>query len=401
MSDFVTAVANLVDVADNGGKPDWALRQAVHAALKALSPRDTKGTATGIKALVDAEKRLIHHPQQVLLLALGALVEAGAPPELVWPAAVRRLPETLEGAIRFAEACVDQADDPSFESVKMVGHVVEKRMPAEAEAWALMGPKCLAGVACLTRSSALRQEARKNRKLLAALEPLHELTEPPTFLVQAILVLDDEPLLVIHPESRRGFRLVMNDISTNLELYLLTLDRIVGDPKKGFLKAARPNPRAVAVLKDPDAVVRKTPEIDIPFHTYAWTALLPDGTLPDSTVDREVQHWVWTEGVPIEIPKFEGDRVILLTKPVMKRTEPIEPVFAALSPRVKLVSKVPAAEVDRLLAKMASAAAKLPKIPRPGIPFPTKPPAKKTAKNTAKKTAGSDKPAKKKAAKKR
>jgi hypothetical protein len=392
MSDFGNAVAQLVEVAKKGGKPDWALRQAVHVALNAFKKRDAKGAADGVKVLANAVKRLTGRPQHVLLLALGALVEAGAPPELAWPAVIHQLPETLEGATRFAEACVDEADDPSFpESVKSTGHIVGKRMPAEAAAWALMAPKCLAGVACLTRSSKLREETRRNRELLIAAEPLHQLVEPATFLVYAMLVLDKEPLLVIHPESRRGWRLVMNDISTNLELYLLMLDQIVGDPSKGFLKAKRPNPRAVAVLKDPDAVVRKTPEIDIPFHTYAWTGLLPDGTLPDSTVDREVQHWVWTEGVPIEIPKFDGERVILLTKPVMKRTEEIEPVFTALAPRVRLLSKVSAPEVDRLLAKMASAAAKLPPTPRPGIAFPTAPPGapKASSAKTAKKKAGS------------
>ena len=360
MSDFGSAVANLVGVAKKGGKPDWALRQAVHEALNAFDKRDKKGTADALKVLATAAKRLTGQPQQVLMLALGALVEAGAPPELAWPAVIDRLPETLVLATKFAQLCVDEADDPSYpDSVKSCGHIVGKKKPALAAGWALMAPKCLAAVACLTRSSALREEARYNQKLIIAAEPLHQLVEPATFLNYAIRVVDHEPLLVIHPEQRRGFTFVIDDISTNLELYVLMLDQIAGDPKKGFVKVAKPNQRAVAVLKDPDAVVRKTPEVDLPFHTYAWTGLQPDGTLPDSETDRDVQHWVWTEGVPIEIPIFEGARVILLTKPVMKRTAEIEPVFTALAPRVKLVSKLTSVEVDRVLAKMATAAAAL------------------------------------------
>jgi hypothetical protein len=384
MSEFAPAVAQLVEVAKGGGKPDWALRQAVHVALNAFDTRARKDATAGMTALANAVKRCTGRPQQVLLLALGALVEAGAPPELAWPAVIHKLPETLEGATRFAEACVDEADDPGLtEAVRVAGHVLEKKMPEEAAAWALLSPKCLAAVACLTRSSALREESRRNRRLLVAAEPLHQLVEPASFLNYAMRVLDDEPLLVIHPETRRGFRFVMNDIATNLELYVLVLDKIVGDPQKGLLKAARPNPRAVAVLTNPDAAPKKTPEVDIPFHTYGWTGLLRDGTLPDSTKDREVQHWVWTEGVPLDIPVFDGERVVLLTKPVMKRTEEVEPLFTALSPRVKLVSKLSATEVDRLLAKMASAAAKLPKTERPGLPLPTMPvPAAKAKRKT-------------------
>jgi hypothetical protein len=81
--------------------------------------------------------------------------------------------------------------------------------------------------------------------------------------------------------------------------------------------------------------------------------------LPDPTVSRETEHWVWLEGVPAEIPTFGGERVVLLQGPVMKREVSVEVPYDALFPSLKPKGKVSAAEVDRLLAKMAKAAAKL------------------------------------------
>jgi hypothetical protein len=357
MSDLAPAVERLVEIALKGGK-DKELGPAVHAVMEAFDEGDPRDTKAALRKLDAGLVKATGRGAQVLHLALGALVEAGAPPELAWPAVARGLPAILIGAARYAEACVDAADQPGIdEAIRLAGAGVAKKRPRDAEAFQALASRCLAAVACLSRSSKLRKKARASKELVDAVYPLDEAVEEVTFLSQVVRMLDDAPILVLHPASRRGFRAVAHEVTSNLELFVLLTDQIVGDPTKGFIKGRRPNARAVAALKDPDSAPKTAPEIPVPFNLVAWTGLASDGALPPAT-DRNHEHWVWLEGVPADIPLFQGERVILLQPNIMARTVEVEPSFSALAPEVRLKGKVSGAEVDRLLAKMGKAAAK-------------------------------------------
>jgi hypothetical protein len=409
MSDLGLAVAHLVEKTTTGGK-DWELREAVDAVLRAFDPKDTKGSATALAALGKGVKASEGRAAQVLLLALGALVESGASPELAWPAIEHGLVATLDGATKYAQACLDRVDHLALdEAVKSEREPVKKKMPKETAAWDLLRSKCMAATACLTRSPALRAKVRASGKLMKAADPLVDYVDEVTAFSRVLRILHDEPLLVIHLEQRKGWRFTIRDLSTTTELYVLLLDAIVGEPSRGLLAAKRPNPKAVLTIKDPDNAPKNTAMLDVPFHTVAWPGLLPDGSMPDPK-SEEVEHhnWVWLEGVPAEIPPFEGERVILLQGPVMKRDVEVPVPYDALFPTLAPRGKVSRAEVDRLVARMTAAATKLRKKAKPARSAkpankakPAKPAAKtKPAKSPkAKKTA---RPAKKpKPAKKR
>lgn len=373
MSDVVQAVKHLVEKATTGGK-DWELREAIDAVMKAFRPKDAKSTKAALavlgKGVMDSQGRAA----QVLLLALGALVESGAPPELAWPSIEHKLAPMIVAAGRFVQECVDRTDLLGLdEAVKREAEGAKKDFPRDFAAWEVVRSKCMAANACLTRDPKLREKARKSGELLKALraaESLEDQVDEVRAFSRVLRILHDEPLLVIHPETRKGWRFVMRDLSTNVELYVLLLDQIVGDPKGGLLKAKRPNPKAVKTIKDPDSAPKGNIDLDVPFHTVGWTGLHADATLPDPTTSRETHHWVWLEGVPAEIATFDGERVILLQGPVMKREVGVEVPYDALFPSLKPKGKVSAAEVERLLTRMAAAAAKLPKPKPVGLPRP-------------------------------
>ncbi len=366
MSDLGLAVKHLVEKTTTGGK-DWELREAVDAVLRAFHPKDAKGTATAMAALGKGVKTSQGRAAQVLLLALGALVESGATPELAWPAIEHGLVTTLAGAAKFAQACLDRVGPLALdEAVKSEREPVKKKLPKETAAWDLLRSKCMAATACLTRSHKLREKVRASGKLMKAADPLVDHVDEVTAFSRVLRIVHDEPLLVIHLEQRRGWRFTIRDLATTTELYVLLLDAIVGDPAKGLLKAKKPNPKAVVTIKDPDNAPKTTAMLDVPFHTVAWTGLLPDGTLPDPKSDDVEQHnWVWLEGVPAEIPPFDGERVILLQGPVMKRDVEVAVPYDALFPTLKPRGKVSRAEVDRLLATMTAAATKLRRAAKP------------------------------------
>jgi hypothetical protein len=366
MSDLGAAVKHLVEISKTG--TDWELRQAVEAVLRAFKPKDAKGTKAAMAVLGKGVKAAEGRAAQVLLLALGALVEAGADPELAWPSIEHNLKATLEGASLFAQACLDRVDHLAMdEATKSEREPVKKKMPRETAAWDLVRSKCMAATACLARSPKLRAKVMKTQTLLKAAAPLIDYVEEVTAFSKVMRVLDHESLVVIHVEQRKGWRFVMEDIATNVELYVLLLDHIVGDPKKGLLKTKRPNPKAVKTIKDPDRAPDEPVLQDVPFHTVAWPGLLPDGTLPEPT-GKEVEHfnWVWLEGVPGEIPPFERERIILLQGPVMKRDVEVDVPYDPLLPALKPKGKLSTAEVDRMLAKMTAFSAKLRKLPGAG-----------------------------------
>lgn len=355
MPELARAVTNLVDTATKGS-PDWALRQAVDAVLQSWDGTSAKDTKEALAAFEKGTAKAEGRAAQVLFLALGALVEAGAPPELAWPSVAKGLPKMLAQATRFAELCIDEADDPiAHSAVEQMGRRVAMKHPKEAAAWAGLPSRCLAAIACLTRSSKLRRAEQKSGELIEAVYALEEAIPEVTFLSQVMKVLDDEKLLVLHPASKRGFRAVIRDICSNVELFVLFTDKMVGDPKKGFIPGKSPDPRAVAVLQRPDEAQKKQPRITTTFEMASYLAVEPDGSLAPDFEDA-AEWWVWYEGVPAEIPVFEGHRVIILTDPIMKREHEVQSAFDPLHPAVEITGKVSADEVGALLVRMGKAA---------------------------------------------
>lgn len=362
MPDLAAQVERLLQITRGPTRAkDQDLGAAVHALMGAYDPGDVKGTKRALR-LLDAGllKAKDGRTQQILRLALGALVEAGAPPDLAWPTAERGLLEALKLAGRFADACLDAEDTPSItEAVKRAGPRLASKLPREHAAWESLRSRALLAVACISHAPKLRARIQKSRPdLCEAVSPLAEAVEELLFLSQIMQVLPDQTMLAIHPGQRRGFRVEVREIATNLELFVLLAAAIVGDPKKGLLEGRRPSAKAIAALIDPDHAPKKPPEVRLPWHLSSWTALRPDGTLPDPN-DQRSKNWIWFEGVPHDLVPFEGERVLLFQKPLMPRTLEVEASFETLSPRVTLKSKLTGAEVDNLLRRMGKAAAKV------------------------------------------
>jgi hypothetical protein len=361
MSAFGPAVKALIEIAINPRK-DWEMRQAAHNVLQTFDPKDTKAGNAALRALADGVQKAGPRGTPILLLAVGALVESGASPEVAWAAAEYDLIETLNDATWFSEACTYDADNLAIdEAIGASGAKIGKKHPREQAHWAMLRPRILTASACLIRSEKVRKKARALPGLVEAAAGLDELVEEVTWFNHALFMLEDVPLLVLHPETRRGWRMVMNDVTTNLDMFVLLLDALIGDPAKGMLPGTRPNAKAVRVLLDPDYEPKNPPEIKVVWNLLGVAGVLEDGSLADPQADRRSgfsRWWVWLESRPINIPLFGDERVVIFQPPVMKREYPIEPTFSSLSPRIQLKSKVPAAEVDRLIAKMIGPAKK-------------------------------------------
>jgi hypothetical protein len=352
VADLGTAVDKLVEAATSDAKGK-TLQRAVSAVVGAFDDAPAKEAKKALQRLDGALESASGHASQVLHLTLGALVEGGASPELAWPAIARGLQEALDGATTFALACAEAARSQHLETaLAKAGAKTAKKMPEAAAAWEALPARCLAGVACLTRSAKVRADARK-RALYDLAYPLEDAVAEVGFLAQALRVLDDEELLVLHPDLGRGFRVVVSEIAHNGELFAVLSHALVGDPKKGRLPGKRLDRRAMAALTG-DGKPPSDVELVAPFHFVTWTGLRSDGSLPPA--EEVLDHAISPDAVPADIPARAGVRIILLQAPSEALHLPDERMFDGLSPSARVVKQLTPAAVKKTLVELGRAA---------------------------------------------
>jgi hypothetical protein len=313
------AVERLVAVATGDGD-DKALRAAVNAVVKAFDATDTKATRVAIAKIAEGVKHADGRAAQVLHLTLGALVESGAAPELAWPVVSAGLPDLLASATRFAQACLDRADPTAKstdvdEALAAAAAEVAQRRPRDAAAWREIPARCLASVACLTRARKLRKRVRAEGTILEAAAPLAEAVDEVGLLVQVLRMIDDETIVVVHPETERAFRVELRDVASNAELLVLLADALGGDGKNR-IGVKRPDPRAVAALAAGKA---KKTKLGVTF-------------------DHDVHD------VPDDLPMHEGERIVVLRNLPSPEVLEVETSFPALAPVVRVKEVLPPRE---------------------------------------------------------
>lgn len=240
---------------------------------------------------------------------------------------------------------------------------VTARLPEEAEAANAFAPASLAAIALLSRSPEGRARARADRALLAAARDLaNEPGGPPNakFLSTMLHVLDGESLLVLHPESGRGFDVTTSGVADNFQLHTLLAAALV---PRGLPGEAPPAAVAACARGEgPQMVEDEAVVASGVFNLGHWTSIGPDGRLLQPE-PGEAAHdlWIWNEGVPADIRVFEGRRVVVLGPPPYARQWHASRLFGELPASLEVTRELPAAEVQGWLARLGSA-------PRPTTP---------------------------------
>ena len=204
----------------------------------------------------------------------------------------------------------------------------------------------------LARSPAARRRARGRPELAKRAAAVGDLHGKAKFLAEMLRVLDDEELLALHPETGRGWKVRVAGISDNFQLHTLLADALIGDPDKGLLPGRRPDPRVTAAARD-GAVDPSAALAEGAFNLMNWPALRPDRTLP--TGQDGSAHWIWNEGVPDDIEKFEGVRVVLLGPPPYHRTWDAGRRFEDMHAELNVVETLTPAAADDFLGRIAAA----------------------------------------------
>lgn len=356
MVDLPRAVKDLVAAATSEVEPR-SLRPVVEKVLSAFDDAGEPARDAALRALGRALAGVEGRGAQILCLALGALVESGASPELAWPGVTGNLADVLGRATAFATQTVKQAKNDDVEAaIEAAGALVAKKRPRDGDAWKALPSRCLTAVACLTRSKKLRARLRRDEELAVAAWPLSDVVPEVGFLLQALRIVDDETFLVLAPDVGHGWRVTIDAMPSNAELYVLLGDALIGDPKRGRLAGKRPDARAVAAIRTGGMPPKRASTVTLPFHLVTYRALKSDGSLPAANPDH-TDAWIWMEGIPADIPSFGKERVIFVQPPPYTRPIPVAPPFEALTPDVRITEELSSDDVQRILRKLGKAAA--------------------------------------------
>jgi hypothetical protein len=385
MGDLSGSVADLVRSATTEADPR-RLRGSVEKVLDAFGGATVATQGAAVSRIGKALRGATGPGAQVLALALGALVEAGAPAELAWRALAPDLVALLERATRFATDALKQSKEADVDRAIEKAAALARKRPEDAGAWASVPSRCLAAIACLTHSKPLRAAERAGGALSAAAAPLAEVIPEVAYLVQALHIVDDETWLVLAPGSGRGWRVKVDALPSNAELYVLLADALAKNAKSEGLFGGRPEAKAVAAVRD-GATPKRPTAVTVPFELCAFTAVSPDGTLePAGEADEE--HVLEPDGLPADVPPLDGERIVLVRDAKTPRSIAIAPPFEGLAPRLEVAGDVGSAEVVRTMVRIVGVLARLRPEPSPEAP-------KKAKKTSAKKTSAKKTSAKK------
>jgi hypothetical protein len=166
-------------------------------------------------------------------------------------------------------------------------------------------------------------------------------------LAALLNVPDDETILVLDPAKRTGVRVLVRGVVDVHQFHIL-----LADAAHAALGCPRPPSRFVAAYSGVDAVVPAgVPMIaEGHFQMFKHTAIQPDGSVPPGF--RGSDHWLWGNQPLAVIPKFEGERVVLLGPPAFHISWEVERRFPALAANVRLLQSLSAAAVAENLSRL-------------------------------------------------
>jgi hypothetical protein len=343
----------------------WAAFHECVAQLMRLSGEADAATRNRVlQQLAAALPEADPFPAGQIALACGTLVEQDGDPTLAVGAIVQRLPQQLRAAHAYIQTLaanlgIDRTREGQEERLAKAVAERENKVQVLQELSMLIQP----AMTMLCRHQGARQAARQNPDLAdgtAALAPLHR---EAFFLARLLALTDGEELLALHPESNKGFRVVLEAIQNNFHLFTLLQDALIGAPAEGKLEGPSLRTEVIATARGERPLSAGDTDSAV-WTFYNWAGLRPDGNWSPSADG----HWILGEDQPRDIPLFEGQRIILLgplAVPCSWDAHFFAPLHEALRSRVQVVETLPAAVVADWTARIRRAP-RGPSAPSPG-----------------------------------
>src|SRR5688572_2332105 len=324
------ATKRVIDTLRDPSSNETDGRSAVQALFDAVEGSSEADANAALTAL--APHLLLDDLERAAFLAMvcGALVEHGCDPAPLSQPLNQRLHSLLEASARLAEKCSarmpaaadeaeagdddcddddvndddDDEDGDAPEAFDRVREDIAREMPRENAAWEALDGFWRLGIVVYSVSPEARTAARG---LLDRAASIAQYNEGAHWLTLMLAVLDNEAVLVIEPETQSGIRGRISGIVDNFQLNVLLMDAF---PRSAMLSRRRVTKRVADVARG-TGPQQTDDNVTGTWNLYSWMAIDAALQLPDPGDYSERDHWIWNEGVPADIPIFEGQRVIL------------------------------------------------------------------------------------------
>ncbi|WDO04658.1 hypothetical protein ME763_02825 [Streptomyces murinus] len=304
--------------------------QELHRHFQGAEAQETERAARCLAALLP---EIPPGPRGTVAVIVGACVERGADPTACAPHIFDGLADTLAGVREFCErwAATGGGELPDPEGEQDRG-LFDRVGPEAALAWLTLPQWEMACVAVLNHAAVRTALGTERRAaLLTALRAVQEASgDAFKCLHYALLVLDDEPLIVLDRATGTGFALRMSGLGDNFQLNTLLADVLIGG---GHLPGRAPSAEEAAVCRDQPGQV---------LTTGSFNLVSPTG------------EWVWNEGTPADIPVVDGARLLVLDPPPYQRSWSAGRFFPHMSGDLVLERALAPEEAARLLADCAA-----------------------------------------------
>lgn len=349
-----SALANLAAAPDTSRD---VLVEAVNDFLED-APHASRGTAAAtVNALAPAFTEAQGESLVIIANVVGMLVERGADPGVAADAFGERLAGVAASARRLGDAARNEGvsedvhasgnedDERSLEAARLR---LSATMPSETASWEVLDSLLGPALAICGASAAGRSRAAASLPDLDALAEDHTTAH---WLRKFLRVLYDEPFVAIEPATGVAIRGRMSGISENFQLNVLLMDAF---PRAGLFARPRVSKSVVAVATG-EGPQETNEGVTGAWDLMTWLAASHDGSLPRAGTPGFADRTIWNEGMPADIPTFEGMRAILLGPPSYVRSWTSQREFLNLRASLTAVERLPKREGAALLQRMAAA----------------------------------------------
>jgi hypothetical protein len=315
-----------------------AFRGGIGAAWQAAqeaTPEEQRQALVSLAGLID---RLAVGPAAEVATLAGALVEQGAPDAgpLTGPV-FAHYSKVLDGFVDFCAAWHGRTGDPvptpedrnPDEVVEMLGgDLADPAFEPLVRNWYFL-PAWNRPVLSILGRPEVRAAVPDRAHLIAALTQAQEDNQDLHWIAGLLQIVDNDPLVVLHRETGKGFLLTIDGVSDNFQLHTLLAGALI---TPGLIPGEAPDPSWLAAATD------------APMEAWSGTV-----TGSFNLVDGNGK-WIWNEGRPADIPVVDGRRFIVLDPAPYERSWSSVRQFPHVPGRITLERELTADEAAHWLS---------------------------------------------------
>jgi hypothetical protein len=283
----------------------------------------------------------------------GAMADHADDPAIVLPTLTERAAVVMERAAHFAALHQELLGDPPEPDTDHPLDSTLERFTAAAATRGITAEDAYELVIAwfrvdywaqpvlfLCQRKDVRAMLPQRERLLAAVAPVRDRYGTTHWLHEILLVVDDEPLVVLDrlfAVSGRGFRVTISGIGDNFQLHTMLAAALVGAGSVAGLPGRRPTATEIAAATDGEDLT--------PAGRIRGTWNLADA----------YGEWIWNEGRPADIPMLDGVRVVVLDREPYERTWTSGRPFPLMRPELTVDAELAPIEVANWLGRIKPA----------------------------------------------